>query len=110
MLATWADIFAGHRQIAKIPALMIGTKMTLRGFDRDEVSLRQSSPPSVIPAKAGIQRGGEGKCSAEARPPLPAGRQPTLIPSHREADPPTGAPIFVPWYAGPRRHERLVRN
>ena len=38
--------------------------MILRGFDSDMVSLRQSGSPSVIPAKAGIQRGGEGECSA----------------------------------------------
>ncbi len=53
---------------------------------------------------------GRGKCSAGACPPLPAHRQPTLIPRHRREDPPFAGPIFVSWCAGERRHERLVRK
>ncbi len=54
------------------------------------------SMPRTRLGRAGIQRGGDGKCSAGACPPLPADPPPTLVPSHRIEDPQTGAPIVTP--------------
>ena len=46
---------------------------------------------------------GREKCSAGACPQPQAGQRPTLVPSHRREDRPTGAPIFILWCAGGNR-------
>ena len=58
----------------------------------------------------GSSPAGREKCSAGACPQPQAGQRPTLVPSHRREDRPTGAPIFIPWCAGGSRHGRLVRK
>ena len=84
------------------------------------------APQFVIPAKAGIHAltfrertstGDTTTCSAGACPPLGSDGDPTS--SFRRKHPPNpdtapesrgvwAVPIFIPWCAGPCRHERLV--
>ena len=71
------------------------------------------APPFVIPAKAGIQRGGDGKCSAVedyarrgACPPLGSGGVAELTVRIRCTYP--QLQLFVPSCAGGDRHGRLL--
>ena len=70
----------------------------------------------VIPAKAGIQRGGDGKCSAvedyarrAASPPQGSGPGMAETPVRTHPTKPQ-LQVFIPWCTGASRHERLVRK
>ena len=95
--------FAGSLRRSRDPFVVRGIPSSLR-------------PPFVIPAEAGIQRGGDwemqrGRRLREARGVSPAwvgpghGRTPVRI---RRMKP--QLPVFTPWCAGASRDERLVRK
>ena len=74
---------------------MIGTKMTLRGLDCLRIARLPHS--SFRPPNRHSREGGNPEGWGRARQ--------VSTESHPSTD-----PIFIPWCAGPSRHERLVRK